>query len=200
MPPWGELHGGRAFAVAPTAIIAGLAESIGMEVKRVEGATGDYRTDVSAKGAEAVRLLTGEGGDAGGEHEGEYTFGFVHVKAVDDAGHDKSLTRKVEWLEKVDVMIGEVVEELKKRGVNRTRYVVVVTGDHSTPVRGGDHSCEPVPVVVAEVGGHMQGTGVGVKAFDEVECSQGVLGRFPGSELMGLIARFSSRLLHSDAG
>jgi 2,3-bisphosphoglycerate-independent phosphoglycerate mutase len=29
----------------------------------------------------------------------------VHIKAVDDAGHDKSIEKKVQYLEKVDLMI-----------------------------------------------------------------------------------------------
>jgi len=31
-------------------------------------------------------------------------------------------------------------------------FVVVLTGDHSTPVEFGDHSAEPVPFTVAPVG------------------------------------------------
>jgi F0F1-type ATP synthase assembly protein I len=32
----------------------------------------------------------------------DFDFGFVHFKAVDDAGHDKSVSKKIEMLEKVD--------------------------------------------------------------------------------------------------
>lgn len=34
-----------------------------------------------------------------------YNFGFVHIKAVDDAGHDKSLEKKSKYLEKVNEML-----------------------------------------------------------------------------------------------
>ena len=198
VPPWPTRHAGRAFAIAPTAIIAGLAESLGMDVVKVDGATGDYRTDVRAKGAEAVRRLRGQGGEGEG-----YSFGFVHVKAVDDAGHDRSWGRKVEWLERVDGMVGEVVAGLRaaaREGTGGVRYVVLVTGDHSTPVRSGDHSCEPVPLVLAEVEGRGGLGEMAVRSFDEVECSRGVLGRFPGSELMGLVARFSASLMPAGGG
>lgn len=33
----------------------------------------------------------------------------------------------------------------------KTRYSILVTGDHSTPVMFGDHSHEPVPVAIADV-------------------------------------------------
>ncbi len=35
----------------------------------------------------------------------DYDFGFVHIKAVDEAGHDKNLEKKLKYLEKSDQMI-----------------------------------------------------------------------------------------------
>ena len=49
---------------------------------QVDGATGDYHTNLSAKKDALVRHLTPVHSD--------YSFGFLHVKAVDDAGHDKN--------------------------------------------------------------------------------------------------------------
>lgn len=43
--------------IAPTAIIGGLGMSIGMERIKVDGATGDYHTNLSAKGRAVVREL-----------------------------------------------------------------------------------------------------------------------------------------------
>ena len=56
-----------------------------VDVVKVEGATGDYSTDLDAKGRVAAEMLWRE----------DYDFGFVHIKAVDDAGHDKDLAKKV---------------------------------------------------------------------------------------------------------
>ena len=42
----------------------------------------------------------------------EYDFGFVHVKAVDDAGHDKNLEKKMEFIEKSDKMIENLINSL----------------------------------------------------------------------------------------
>ncbi|KAI9137354.1 2,3-bisphosphoglycerate-independent phosphoglycerate mutase-domain-containing protein [Paraphysoderma sedebokerense] len=71
--------------------------------------------------------------------------------AVDDAGHDKNIGLKVQFLEKIDKMIGNVIKALadKVRNGDKTEYTIVLTGDHSTPVVYGDHSYEPVPFVVA---------------------------------------------------
>jgi hypothetical protein len=54
---------------------------------QVEGATGDYHTNLSAKKDALVKHLT--------PADSSYTFGFLHVKAVDDAGHDKNRELKV---------------------------------------------------------------------------------------------------------
>ena len=43
----------------------------------------------------------------------QYDFGFVHIKAVDDAGHDKDFKIKVEQLEKSDRALGKLIEKFK---------------------------------------------------------------------------------------
>ena len=54
----------------------------------LEGAcptAGDYRTQFHAKAAAIAKALAEDSND----------FGFLHVKAVDDTGHDKLLALKV---------------------------------------------------------------------------------------------------------
>ena len=50
-----------------------------MKIIEVEGTTGYYDSDLNAKAKVAAQNL-----------KGSFVFGFVHVKATDDAGHDKS--------------------------------------------------------------------------------------------------------------
>jgi len=52
---------------------------------QVPGATGDYRTEFHAKAAAVADELVG----------GEHDFVFLHVKAVDDTGHDRHPAQKV---------------------------------------------------------------------------------------------------------
>eukprot|EP00698_Gefionella_okellyi_P022457 TRINITY_DN7450_c0_g1_i3.p1 TRINITY_DN7450_c0_g1~~TRINITY_DN7450_c0_g1_i3.p1 ORF type:complete len:342 (+),score=51.82 TRINITY_DN7450_c0_g1_i3:133-1026(+) len=80
-----QRHGMKPFMIAPTAIIAGLGMSIGMEIVRAPGASGDYHTDLESKGRVAVHTFATT----------DCTFGFVHIKAVDDAGHDRNVDLKV---------------------------------------------------------------------------------------------------------
>ncbi len=173
LAPFAAAHGFRAAAaVAPTKIIAGLALTAGFALLDAPGATGDCRSalDAKARAAAAALLDSGPGGA---------DFAFLHVKAVDDAGHDGRPALKVAALEAVDAMVGQALRLLWAREGGgaaaqedegaRTRasasapssnpppapppprFAIVVTGDHSTPVEFGDHSHEPVPVALAHV-------------------------------------------------
>ena len=162
LPPFAARHGLRPVVVAPTRIIRGLSRTLGMRVQDVPGTTGDYHTDLAAKAravAEAVGL-----GEATTDSPGQAsqppstpplpTFAFVHVKAVDDAGHDGWRAGKLRLIEAADAMIGQLVRRLHARGAGaegRPDVTLVVTGDHSTPVATLDHSAEPVPIAVAHL-------------------------------------------------
>ena len=153
-------------------------------------------------------------------------FGLLHVKAVDDAGHDRNVEYRVAYLQAVDLLLRQLVARLRAHELaSGVRYVVGCTGDHSTPVLFGDHSNEPVPFAVAHLadfsaalGGdaHVLATplgpirtpefdapstppcpaagppaGDGVRAFDELSCAAGGLGRFCGMEMMPLLSAFA---------
>lgn len=87
-PSFEEMHGMKAFMIAPTAIIKGIGMHIDLDIFDVEGATGWYDSNYHNKFESAENLLRKEG----------YDFGFVHIKAIDDAGHDKNGNLKVKIL------------------------------------------------------------------------------------------------------
>ena len=64
---------------------------------------------------------------------------WIHIKPVDDAGHDKNKLLKKKMIELLD-------RTLVKKLLNVD--VVLITGDHATPVSKGVHTADPVPVVV----------------------------------------------------
>jgi 2,3-diphosphopglycerate-independent phosphoglycerate mutase len=128
----------HACMVAPTKIIAGVGMCTGMTILNVPGATGDYRSNFTNK-AKAMCAAIQENG---------YDFGFLHVKAVDDASHDANTLLKISCIEVVDAMVGQLIRMLYERGIDA---VIGITGDHSTPVEYGDHSHEPVPFAMSTV-------------------------------------------------
>ncbi|XP_042504965.1 probable 2,3-bisphosphoglycerate-independent phosphoglycerate mutase [Macadamia integrifolia] len=243
VPPFEKKHGLWPCMVAPTKIIAGLGLSLGIDILEAPGATGDYRTLLTSKATAIAKALSaplqssprvfvpGEDDHKPGRADG-YDFGFLHIKAIDDAGHDKATIFKVKALEAVDRAIGQLARLLwQTESTGNFEYSLCVTGDHSTPVEYGDHSFEPVPFTLCKlkdfvdtIGGEMvvMGTsldpfplptveagedlkdvslgerctrqkafsGDSVADFNEIAAAKGCLGRFPGSEMMGIIKKF----------
>ncbi|KDO24190.1 hypothetical protein SPRG_10619 [Saprolegnia parasitica CBS 223.65] len=188
VPSFEKKHGLRAFMIAPTCIIAGLGKSLDMDVVPVEGATGDYHTNLHAKAEKALTLFA----------SGNYDFGFVHVKAVDDAGHDRNVATKLKFIERADAMIAQLLHGLAAASPTAT---IVLTGDHTTPVLYGDHTFEPVPLTIGRVhaaAAHLRGEPLvhdarlqdTVSAFSEVAAAGGGLGRFAGDQVMEIVKQF----------
>ncbi|KAI3520940.1 hypothetical protein L1887_10395 [Cichorium endivia] len=244
VPAFEKNHGLRPCMVAPTKIIAGLGLSLGIDILEASGATGDYRTLLTSKAMAIANALSapiktcpnvfvpGEDEHKPGLSDG-YDFGFLHIKAIDDAGHDKASVFKVKGLEAVDKAIGQLARllwEVESTG-GQFQFSICVTGDHSTPVEYGDHSFEPVPFTlcrlkdyVGAVGGEsvvletsldtfplpviksgedlsdavvageeergQPFSGDSVWQLNEIAAARGCLGRFPGSEMMGIIKKF----------
>jgi 2,3-bisphosphoglycerate-independent phosphoglycerate mutase len=67
------------------AAAAGLGMSFDIEPLDAPGATGSYDSDFASKAAVACSALV----------NGGFDFALLHVKAVDDTGHDRMLAMKV---------------------------------------------------------------------------------------------------------
>eukprot|EP00250_Pteridium_aquilinum_P012894 c21010_g1_i2 orf=41-1498(+) len=240
VPSFFEKHDLHPCMVAPTKIIAGLGISLGIDILEAPGATGDYRTLLTSKATAISKALAapmglvpqifvpGEENLRAGRTDG-YDFGFLHIKAVDDAGHDKATMLKVAALESIDKMIGQLARLLwEAECCGTAKFSICVTGDHSTPVEYGDHSYEPVPFAICHLEDFVKakgGTdiinnvsleqftltngkekiftdeklldkreggiaGDSVACFDEMAAARGCLGRFQGSEMMGIVKQY----------
>ncbi|CAN0916279.1 2,3-bisphosphoglycerate-independent phosphoglycerate mutase 1 [Linum grandiflorum] len=163
VPSFEQKHGLWPCMVAPTKIIAGLGMSLDIDILEAPGATGDYRTLLTSKATAIANALSapvsstpnvfvpGEDEQKAGRSDG-YDFGFLHVKAIDDAGHDKASIFKVKGMEAVDKAIGQLAKLLwQAESTGKFEYYLCVTGDHSTPVEYGDHSFEPVPFAICRL-------------------------------------------------
>ena len=196
VPTFEEKHNFTPFLIAPTCVVAGIGETFGFDVKKAPGATGYYNTNLSSKGKTCLKYILGK--------ESKYDFAFVHIKAVDDAGHDGSLEKKIEFIEKSDEMLGEVCEGIVNAQEDSI-YILVVTGDHSTPIKLKDHSFEPVPFVISTVDAYQYEKNLQiiedrkgllrlkdqVQEYNEIEAAEGALGRFQGSQIMNIIKNFA---------
>lgn len=152
--------------VAAVSLIKGVCKGVGMTLVNVRGATGTAQTDYIAKARAAIQALA------------KHDFVFLHVKATDVASHDGNVKLKIETIEKVDVMLGFILEH-----VDLSSTYVAVTADHTTSLITRTHEGDPVPVAI---------TGPYVRRDDVVEfgertCARGGLNRIRGVDLMPIL-------------
>jgi 2,3-bisphosphoglycerate-independent phosphoglycerate mutase len=162
-PIVGERFGIKAACVAGGALYKGVAKFVGMDAIDVPGATGRTDTDVMAKGRAALELLQ-KGCD----------YVFIHVKGTDNAGHDGDFQGKTAMIEKIDGMLGLLLQNAGED------TFIAITGDHTTSCLKKRHSSEPVPFALRGAGIRVDD----VRAFDELSCAKGALGNFRGLSVM----------------
>ncbi|MCS6845939.1 MAG: 2,3-bisphosphoglycerate-independent phosphoglycerate mutase [Caldilineales bacterium] len=117
------------------------------------------------------------------QHWNDFDFFFVHIKYTDSRGEDGNFEAKVRVIEEVDSLIPQI-EALKP-------YVLIVTGDHSTPAKLRSHSWHPVPTLLWSPDAMPDRCQV----FGERECaSLGGLGIFHATSLIPMALGHAGRL------
>ncbi len=166
-----EKWGMRGACVVGTPLIRGICKLAGMDPIDSPKFTGSYDTDMEGKIRYAIEAL----------EKRNYDFVLVNIKAPDIAGHDMEPRKKVEVIERIDGTMEYLLNILPED------IVVAVTADHSTPCSVGDHSGDPVPIMLYAPDSRAEGT-----AFNEVDCARGSL-RIKGSDLMKIILNLTNR-------
>ncbi len=162
IPTFEERYGLKAAAIAVYPMYKGLAQLVGM--KKIEGpqtVQDEFRAAV-----DAVKT---------------FDFVFVHVKYTDMYGEDGNFEGKVKAIEEADAALGMLIPEVD---------VLVVTGDHSTPVPVKGHSWHPQPVMIT---GELAGWD-GLERFTERAANSGSLGVFEAKHLIRLMQANARRL------
>ncbi len=159
-----EKYNIKSVCIAETGLILGIGKLAGMTVIEPEGATGGVDTDLDSITKTILENL-----------KKDYNFFLINIDGADEAGHDGNLQEKLEFLEKVDSVIGEIMK------VPNIYYIL--TADHSTPISVMNHSGDPVPIVI-------NGPEVKVddiEEFNERSAAKGGLCRIRGSDLMNIL-------------
>jgi len=170
LPPFQESYGFPGGMVVEVGLVKGIGKYLEMDVIDVPEATGDINTDEIAMAKAVV---------AGLERN---PFVLCNLKSPDVAGHDGEALAKVKTIEKLDRLVGYVLENVKDT-------YVVVTGDHSTPIEAKDHTGEPLPIVLW--GPHARTDKV--TTFGERPCATGSLNRITGKDVMKLLTSYTLR-------
>ena len=162
IPTFEERYGLKAAAIAVYPMYKGLAQLVGM--KKIEG-TNSVKDEFNA----AVVALK------------SFDFVFIHVKYTDMYGEDGNFDGKVKAIEEADAALSVLLPEVD---------VLVITGDHSTPVPVKGHSWHPQPVMIT---GEIAGWD-GLERFTERAANSGSLGIFEAKYLIRLMQANARRL------
>jgi len=147
MPGLKESRGLTGAMISAVDLMNGIGALAGMEIIKVEGATGYIDTNYEGKAAAAIKALR------------EKDLVYLHVEAPDEAAHSGSLENKIRAIEDFDKkIVGPLLEEVAALGGR-----AVVLSDHATPLSTRTHSRQPVPFAVWP--GFAEGTGA--NSFDE---------------------------------
>lgn len=164
IPKFEEKTGLKLCVIAATALIKGVGKIVGADVITPEGATGNKNTNLNSKISAALMALE------------SYDVVLLHIKAPDELGHDGDFEGKKAFIEKLDAKIAPLLE------LDFNKNCLIVTADHSTPVRVRDHTADPVPVVIV----HEDVRKDEVKTFSEFEAYKGGLCRIKGIDLLNI--------------
>jgi 2,3-bisphosphoglycerate-independent phosphoglycerate mutase len=104
-----------------------------------------------------------------------YDFFFIHYKYTDKAGEDGDFTAKMKAIEYLDAALPIFLRKMPD--------VLVITGDHSTPVAVKGHSWHPQPVMLHSA---LSGSDK-LERFTETGANLGSLGVFESKYLMRLM-------------
>ncbi len=164
IPSFESRYGMKLCVVAATALIKGVGRVVGGDVVTPEGATGNKNTNVGNKVKAALELLN------------DYDFVLLHFKATDEFGHDGDFDGKKGFIEKLDAHFGKLLE------LDFSNVCLILTADHSTPVKVGDHTADPVPITIL----HEDVRRDDVKTFSEFEAYKGGLCRIRGRDVINI--------------
>ena len=167
MPTLEEMVGIKKSAVISAVdLIHGIGVYAGMEVIRVEGATGLYDTNYEGKAKATVDALRTN------------DLVYLHIEASDEAGHEGDVELKIKTIEYLDERVVKyILEEIKDFD---EPVSIAILPDHPTPCAIRTHTRAPVPVTIYSPSKEPDD----VEVYDEFSVEKGSLGLFKGDEFI----------------
>jgi len=162
LKPLQEKFGIKGACVAAAALVKGVCRIAGMTVIDVPGATGSVNTDLNAKREAVVLALKTN------------DLVVLHVKGFDEVSHDGNAHAKIQFIERVDAMLGTLIDAAD---------FIALAIDHTTPVSVREHTGDLVPVAIAGPGVRADD----VSVYSERAAAEGGLGRIFGKELLPIL-------------
>ncbi len=167
MPTFRELWGvGRSAVISAVDLIQGIGVLAGMDVIKVDGATGLHDTNYEGKTRAAIDALK------------DHDLVYLHIEASDEAGHEGDAPLKVKTIEYLDYRVLKTL--IEETSAMTEPVTIAVLPDHPTPCRTKTHTREPVPFIIYIPGNQPDE----VIAYDEYASAQGSYGLLKGPAFM----------------
>jgi 2,3-bisphosphoglycerate-independent phosphoglycerate mutase len=168
MPTLNELFGiGKSAVISAVDLIQGIGVYAGMEVLKVEGATGLYDTNYEGKAQAAINALR-QGAD----------LVYVHVEASDEAGHEGDYVLKTKTIEYLnDRIVKPIIEAAKEMN---EPLAIAILPDHPTPCALRTHTHDAIPFIIYRPGDEPDS----VEKYDEESAKAGAFGMLKGDEFI----------------
>lgn len=149
--------------IAAERTITGIAKMSGMICLSTENMTANLDTNLNEKFQYACKQLQ--------SHE----FVLLHIKGCDIAAHDKQPLEKVNFLEKIDQALAKFLKDIEGMSLR-----IGVVADHCTSSVTGNHTAAPIPTLIYSPNVKPDS----VVGYDEIQVTEGQLGRFLGHHFM----------------
>lgn len=157
--------------IAGESTVLGVAKLAGFKAITDDRLTANMDTDIRLKARLALEEIA------------ENDIVIVHLKAPDLKGHDNEPHEKAKAIELFDQMVGLIAQDIPQD------VYVALAADHSTPCEVGEHTGDPVPILIHGPSIRRDRT----LKYNEIDCAYGGLGRLSGAEfvrtLHGLMGR-----------
>lgn len=173
MPTLKEMFGiEKSAVISAVDLVQGIGVYAGMEVIKVEGATGLYNTNYEGKAKAAVDALK------------RCDLVYLHIEASDEAGHEGDVELKTKTIEYLDKRVVKyIIEETSKFD---EPVAIAILPDHPTPCALKTHTREPVPFTIYYPGIQPDD----VEFYDEFEVAKGAFGTLKGDQFIRTFLSF----------
>jgi 2,3-bisphosphoglycerate-independent phosphoglycerate mutase len=157
----------KSAVISAVDLIQGIGVYAGMEVLKVEGATGLFDTNYEGKAQAAIDALSGD-----------TDFVYLHVEASDEAGHEGDVDLKIKTIEYLDSRIVKPI--LDAAGKMNEELAIAILPDHPTPCALRTHTHDAIPFIIYKPGNNPDS----VEAYDELSAKNGKFGTIQGDEFI----------------
>ena len=172
-----EMFGiGSGAVISAVDLIQGIGVYAGLDVIKVEGATGLYDTNYEGKAHAALEALK------------THDFVYLHIEASDEAGHEGDYDLKTKTIEYLDSrIVWFLVSELAK--IDEPVSIAILP-DHPTPWKLKTHTRDAVPFLIWYPGIEPDE----VVCYDELAASKGGYGVLESRQFMQEFLQLSTKI------